>query len=223
MQPPFTHDQFLDVFADYNRALWPALLALWLATAWGLSHLYRGRPGASRVVAALLSLHWAWSGAVYHLIYFRRINPAAALFGVAFLTQAGLLLWRGVVRQRLTFDRKRPRWGPVALVLVLYALVYPALGLVLGLRAPRFPSFGVPCPTAILTAGLLLLAPRREARLLGIIPVLWAAIGGSAAFLLGVRADMALVLAGLLLVAYLVTPERSHPDTRAAAPARPRS
>lgn len=205
MQLPFTHEQFLDVFADYNRALWPAAIALWLATAWASWQLYRRESHPSRFVAGLLVIHWAWSGAVYQLIFFRRINPAAALFGVAFLVQAGLLLWRGVIRSRLTFDPRQPRWNVAAMALVLYSMLYPGLGWLLGLHAPRLPSFGVPCPTTILTTGLLVLAPRRETRLLGIIPVLWAAIGGSAAFLLGIRTDMALLLAGVLLLVYMVT------------------
>jgi hypothetical protein len=99
--------------------------------------------------------------------------------------------------------------------LILYSLLYPALGLALGLAYPRFPSFGVPCPTAILTVGLLLLAPRREARRMGAIPVLWTAVGGSAAVLLKIPADWALLVAGLLLVLFAaVGPSRS--DIRTA-------
>jgi hypothetical protein len=37
---------------------------------------------------------------------------------------------------------------------------------------------------------------------LALIPVIWSAIGGSAAFLLGVRADFALPVAGLALAIY---------------------
>ena len=32
MQLPFTREQFFDLFAAYNAALWPALAALWLAS-----------------------------------------------------------------------------------------------------------------------------------------------------------------------------------------------
>lgn len=203
MNLPFTHDQFLDLFAEYNRALWPALVALWIATAVAVGRLYLGSGTNSRAVALVLALHWAWSGAVYHLAYFRRINPAAMLFGVVFLIQAGLLVWRGVGRSQLTLQPKHSPWRFAAGALLLYSLLYPAVALLLGLRAPRFPSYGVPCPTTILTAGLLLLVPRREARVLGIIPVLWAVVGGSAAFLLQIRADLALPLAGLVLLGYM--------------------
>ena len=215
MQLPFTHDQFLDVFAAYNRALWPAAILMWLLTAAAIVALYRRGPKASRLVAAVLAFHWGWAGIAYHLAFFRSVNPAATLFGAVFVLQAALFLWRGVFGSQLSFQPTASAWGLVGGTLVAYSLIYPALGLVLGLAYPRFPSFGVPCPTAILTVGLLLLAPRREARRLGAIPVLWAAVGGSAAVLLSIRADLALVVAGLLLVLFTaVGPRRS--DNRAA-------
>jgi len=209
MRLPFTHDEFLNLFGDYNRALWPAVVLLWLATLGALVRLYRGRPQASRVLAALLALHWAWAGAVYHLAFFRQINPAALLFGLAFLLESGLLFWRGVIRPSAAFIPSSSIWSKFGFALVLYALAYPALGLLCELHYPRLPTFGVPCPTAILTAGLLLLVPKREAKLLGGIPVLWAAIGGSAAFVLGVRADLVLPMAGVLLLVYMFTPTLS--------------
>ena len=215
MQLPFTHDQFLDVFGAYNRALWPAAILIWLLTAAAMVALYRRGPRASRLVAAVLAFHWGWAGIAYHLAFFRSINPAATLFGAVFVLQAALFLWRGVLGSKLSFQPTSSFWGRVGGALIAYSLLYPALGLALGLAYPRFPSFGVPCPTAILTVGLLLLAPRREVRLLGAIPVLWAAVGGSAAVLLNIRADFALVVAGLLLLLFAAAgPRRS--DIRAA-------
>ena len=215
MQLPFTHDQFLDVFGSYNRALWPAAILLWLLTAAAMVALYRRGPRASRLVAAVLAFHWAWAGVAYHLVFFRSINPAASLFGAVFVLQAALFLWRGVVGSHLPFQPTSSYWGVVGGALIAYALLYPAIGLVLGLAYPRLPSFGVPCPTAILTVGLLLFAPRREVRLLGGIPVLWAAVGGSAAVLLNIRADFALVVAGLFLMVFAIVGPR-QPDSRVA-------
>lgn len=220
MSLPFTHDQFLDLFGEYNRALWPAAVLLWLATLGALVMLYRGRPGASRVLAALLAVHWAWAGAVYHLAYFRRINPAAMLFGIVFLVEAGLLVWRGVLRADVHFTLSPRIWSRVGIGLILYALAYPVLGLLSGLRYPRLPTFGVPCPTTILTAGVLLLLSRRDARLLGWIPVLWAGVGGSAAFVLGIRADLALPLAAILILCYMFLPASPTGATAAAGQTR---
>jgi hypothetical protein len=206
MRLPFTHDQFLDVFAAYHRVFWPAAVLLWLLTLGALFHLWRAGPRASRLVATVLTIHWAWSAVGYHLTFFRRVNPSATVFAALFLVQSVLFLWRGVVHRRLTFAPSRSTWGIAASALVAYALVYPGLGFLSALSYPRMPTFGVPCPTTILTAGLLLLLPRQEARLLAVIPVIWAAIGGSAAFLLGVRADLVLGLAGGLLLLYILGP-----------------
>src|ERR1041385_5580392 len=133
---------------------------------------------------AVLALQWAWSGAIYHLMWFRRINPAAVLFGMMFLLEAGLLLWRGFPKASWILDRPSGWRRLPAVGLVAYALLYPGIALLLGMQAPRFPSFGVPCPTTLLTFGMLLLMPRREALILGVIPMLWAIVGGSAAWLL---------------------------------------
>lgn len=70
---------------------------------------------------------------------------------------------------------------------------------------------GVPCPTTIFPAGLLLLAtPRNKA--LAIVPMIWSLIGGSAAFLLGVTSDYALLVAGALLIGFVFQEERFRMD-----------
>ena len=209
MNLPFTHDQFLDVFGAYNGALWPAALLLWLATLAGGILWYRRRAGSSRWISALLVLHWVWAGVAYHLLYFRAINPAAIAFGAAFLLEVVLLAWRGLVRADLTFSAPSSGRAVAGAILVVYSLVYPAVGLLTGLHYPRLPTFGVPCPTVILTAGLLLLVPPRQARVVAIIPILWAAIGSSAAFTLGIRADLALPVAGIALFLHIVRPASS--------------
>jgi len=84
MRLPFSESAFLDVFAAYNRALWPAGPALGVATLGVAIGLARGRGGA-RVMAALLVAHWAWSGIAYHAAFFARINPAARLFSAMFV------------------------------------------------------------------------------------------------------------------------------------------
>jgi hypothetical protein len=74
----------------------------------------------------------------------------------------------------------------------------------LGHPYPATPTFGVPCPTAILTIGVLLTARGGVPVTLSIIPALWGLIGGSAALLLAVPADYVLLGAGLLLSSMLI-------------------
>ncbi len=202
MTLPFTHEQFLEVFGAYNRALWPAALLLWLLSVGALvATLLRGA-AASRYCVALLSVHWAWAGVAYHLVMFRSINPAATLFGALFVLESALLAWRGW-SGRLQLAAPSSAWGRVGVAVIAYGLLYPVLGLLLGLSYPRYPSFGVPCPTTIVTVGFLLLGSRHEARWLGVIPLAWSVVGGSAAIAMSVRADFGLMVAGVLLLAYM--------------------
>ncbi|MGB7217386.1 MAG: DUF6064 family protein [Vicinamibacterales bacterium] len=197
MELPFSHDAFLDVFGAYNTVLWPAAVVLWVVTA-GLAWRWmrKGRIDGQGVFA-LLAVHWAWSGVAYHWLFFRTINPAATIFGAFFVLQAVLFAWLAVTsRAHFTVDQRMR--GLLGGALVIYALAYPLVSVGFGLQYPRLPLFAVPCPTALVTAGLLLTSSGVP-RLVNIVPILWAAIGSSAAFALGIRADFALGVAAALL------------------------
>jgi hypothetical protein len=205
MHLPFTHEQFLDVFGAFNTSWWPAAAVLWALSALALLGLARGR-GSRRLLFLLLALHWGWSGAVYHLGYFAAVNPAARLFGVLFLLQAALFLWAGLARQPPAIS-----WGAaprqrLSVAFAGYSLLYPLFGLAIGLRWPRMPAFGVPCPTTLLTVAVLLAVQPRRYRWLLVIPALWGLIGGSAALALGILPDLALFLGVLCLVTYAAVP-----------------
>ena len=204
MQFPFSHDELLDVFGAYNAQWWPVVLVLWLGTAVIAWRWCRGRTANAPLIMSLLAVHWAWSGIAYHWLYFRAINPAAAVFAVAFVLQAGLFSWLAIGTRAHVTGPRGVR-GAFSVGLAGYGLLYPAIGLALGLEYPRMPLFAVPCPTTLVTAGLLL-ATRGAPRLLLAIPLLWAAIGSSAAITLGIRADLALVVAGVALLVDAIAP-----------------
>ena len=198
---PFTVDQFFAVFAAYNEAVWPLQWVLHGIAAAVIALTLSTTPNRHRWIAILLSFLWAWSGLAYHLLHFSSINPAAYVFGFAFLVQAGLLVWFAVrtVPPKFSFSRDLRGW--LAVALIVYALaVYPALGAALGHDYPAAPTFGVPCPTTIFTLGMLSLARGAGARVLLVVPALWAVVGGSAAFLLHIPQDVGLIAAGLLVV-----------------------
>jgi hypothetical protein len=154
---PFSHDAFLDVFAAYNRAWWPMVALLWIATVTAVFQLVRGRARGAGI-ATVLAAHWAWSGVAYHALAFAAINPAAPVFAGASLLQALALVWTGVIRRRLAFAWGRAPRHWLAAGLLLVALAYPGLAQVTVGAEPRAPTFGVPCPTALFTAGCLLAA-----------------------------------------------------------------
>lgn len=196
--------RFLDVFESYNRALWPAVALLWIATLALVVGWLRGR-SSNRSLGTLLALQWLWVGVV-HLEYFTRISPNARFVGSLFLLQGAALAWVAVARARVSFvERTSPR-GVLAVGLVLYALAYPLLGLVFGLHYPRMPTFGVPCATTLLTAGLLLAAEPRAPRLLFVVPLLWCLVAGFGALLYGILADLALFVAAAALLGHALVP-----------------
>lgn len=203
MHLPFTHDQFLAAFGAYNSTFWPVVLGLWALSVVALARFLSGH-ATSRWFSAILVLSWLW-GAMYHFVYFAPINPAARIFGTLFVIEAGLLAW-SEIRSTISFTLGHTPRHVIGIALFSYALLYPGLALAAGLRWPNLPTFGVPCPTTLLTVGLLLTARSTEIRWLSVIPLLWTVIGGSAALLLGVLPDLALPVAGVVLLLHLLFP-----------------
>jgi Family of unknown function (DUF6064) len=206
---PFTRDQFFDVFAAYNRSLWIVALALWLYALGGVFVLARGRDQKAGFIPMLLAIQWAWAGLAYHMAFFSTINPAAWLFGGLFVVQSVLIAWFGLVRQQLHFSPTGSSRHVVAWLLIGYSLAYPLIARAEGHAFPEMPTFGVPCPTTLLTIGFLFAADPPWPRTVAAIPLLWAFIAGSASVQLGVRADLMLWAAGLALIGYLLVPGRS--------------
>lgn len=199
---PFTRDQFFDVFAAYNTAIWPAQIIAYGLAALALGALWL-RPKQARPIAlCTLALMWGWTGGLYHILFFTRINGAAIWFGSLFLAQASLFFVHaarpGGADHNLTLARRVAAW-----LLIAYALaIYPIIGVLSGHFYPDAPVFGVtPCPLVIFSFGLLLLVQAKTPWLLFAIPALWSVIGGTSAFLLGVPQDWALPISALVAVA----------------------
>ena len=204
---PFTPAAFFELFADYNERLWPIVVAIWLAAlalAWAS---WRDPIRYNRALTALLAALWAWNAIVYHGWLFTRINPAAWLFAGLFALEAGLLA--AAAGQGLSFFASGGRAPRAGLLLAAYAFAYPLLTVASGHRYPAVPTFAVPCPTVILTIGLFLTVPAVPRRLEAV-PVMWGAIGGSAAILLDVPTDYVLLGAGLMLAAVGLRPYLRH-------------
>jgi Family of unknown function (DUF6064) len=81
MQLPFDEQEFFAVFARYNVTVWPAQIVLTLAALLAIVLALWPRPGSDRVISAILGGLWLWMGVVYHLVFFRAINPAPRSLG----------------------------------------------------------------------------------------------------------------------------------------------
>ena len=220
---PFTRDQFIAVFADYNRAAWPAPVFAYLLGAAMVAMLLRPSRAADRFIGSGLGLMWIWTGIAYHALRFSAINPMALAFAALFVAQGALLFQAVSVDGGLRF---RGSGGPARLpgaVLIAYAaIVYPLVGLWTGHDVRALPMFGItPCPVTLFTLGLLLLAAPPVPRRVLPIPLLWSLIGASAAFLLDVVQDWPLLL-GAVVIPWIAWRDRRPPRrsaTSAPAPA----
>ena len=85
MHPPFSAEQFFDVFRRYNETVWPAQIALnavgliAAAAAWRANARRSWRP--ARVAIALLAALWLWTGIVYFKMFFVTVTRAGEVFG----------------------------------------------------------------------------------------------------------------------------------------------
>ena len=211
----FTVEQFLNVFKQYNEALWPMqIVAYAVGIALVVLALTRWRR-ASAVIFGALAVMWAGMAVGYMWTYFADINPAAKLFGAIFLAQAILLAAMALRERDAVYGGRRDLRTWIGLALITYGmLAYPLLGMAFGHGYPRAPMFGlVPCPTTIFTLGMLLLAARPKCLLLWL-PLVWSAIGSFAAVKFGIYEDVGLLVAAIVTAVVML---RARP---AAEPAR---
>jgi hypothetical protein len=205
MQPPFTTEQFFDVFREYNTALLPIQFLLFGLAVVAIVLVIFPHRWSGVGVSAILAGLWAWLGIVYHLVFFTAINPLA--YGFAALSVLGSLvfLWQGVVRRKLEFRLSLNTQTVIGALLVIFALaIYPAWLVYSGHHYPELPTFGLPCPSTIFTIGLLAFLVRPYPRSPFVIPVLWSFVGGQAAFLLDVPQDTGLLVAGMFGLVLIV-------------------
>jgi hypothetical protein len=199
---PFSAEQFFAVFARYNEAIWPAQIVAYAAGAGVVVLTMVRRRWSGTAVAIVLAALWLWTGVAYHALHFAPINRLAYVFAGLYALQAALWVWQG---RRLRFSGASAAATGLAVALIAYAaIVYPAVGWAAGHAYPAAPTFGVtPCPLTLFSLGVLLLAPSAP-RLLYVVPLLWSLIGGSAALLLDVPQDWALLVGGPLAVGVLL-------------------
>lgn len=220
MQLPFTTEQFLEIILRYNEAVWPMQAVLYLVAAAMIWQAAR-RSGGSRWVTLTLGFMWAWMGVVYNWLFFTEINPAAWGFGAFFVLQALLFVLADV--KGLAFRLELDAFGLTGAVFLLYGLVlYPVLGALAGHAYPSGPTLGLPCPTTIVTFGVLLWASHKVPVWLLIVPAVWSLIGSSAAFQFGIREDYGLLVAGVLGTVLVLVKNRGLPSAaQAEMPAEP--
>jgi Family of unknown function (DUF6064) len=200
----FSPRTYYRLFELYNVAIWPAQI---LALALGIAIVVLWRRGNGRAIAAILAACWLWVAWAYLLTRYDTINLAARYFAVGFAVEAALLVWIGVVRNRLLL-LPEAHMSRIGLGMFVFALaVQPLVGALVGRGWLQAEIFGIaPDPTAVATLGVLLAAARPPWALL-VVPLVWCAISG--ATLWTMQAPDALLMPGVAVVALVLAVWRS--------------
>lgn len=182
----FSARTYYRLFELYNRAIWPAQV---LALLLGLVILWRLHRGSTRqgLVTVILAAGWLWTAWAYLVENYDTINWAARYFAIGFVIEAVLLIWAGVIRDRLLFQPYKDWISRTGVGLFVFALVVqPSIGPLVGRDWKQIEIFGVaPDPTVLATLGILLTVDKRPPWGLMIIPLLWCGLSGTTLWTMG--------------------------------------
>jgi hypothetical protein len=206
----FSPRTYYRLFELYNLAVWPAqifTLALGIAI---VVLLRRGAAWPARAAAGIVAACWLFVAWAYLIGHYDTINWAASYFAAGFVVQAVLLVWTGLVRNRLSLRWRADGASRAGLGLFLFALIVePLIAPLLGRPWTQAEVFGVaPDPTIIATLGVLTSAQRPHWHLL-VVPLLWCALSG--ATLWTMQSPEALVVPAAAVVALIAAARKTLP------------
>lgn len=174
----FSPRTYYRLFELTNADVWPlqfVTLALGVAIAF---LMLRPRPWSGRAIAAILASLWLFVAWAYLLERYDTINWIARYLAIGFAAQAALLVWTGIIRNRLIFSAHNLT-SRIGVALFVYALaIHPLIAPITGRPITQAEIFGLaPDPTAIATLGVLLATSRPLWHLLAL-PLLWCSVSG---------------------------------------------
>jgi hypothetical protein len=199
----FSPRTYYRMFELYHDAVWPLHLVVLAIVVVTFVLLRRTDHWAGAVVAALIAVGWLWVGVAFHLQRYATINWAAKYFAGAFVLQAVLVVWFGIVRRRLTFAGQTDEIGRLVPAAFVAALVIPPLAVLAQDRgwAQVDLAWLTPDATAITTLALLLGARPSAPKVLLVVPLAWCVV--AAATLTALESPEAWVPVAALIVSVL--------------------
>jgi hypothetical protein len=183
----FSARTYYRLFELYNRAIWPAQIPALLLGLVILWRLHRAGAWQGSVITVILAVGWLWTAWAYLVEHYDTINWAARYVAIGFAIEALLLIWTGVIRNRLSFRPYRDWIVRTGMGLFLFALVvHPLIDPLVGRDWKQAQIFGVaPDPTVLATLGILLTVDKRPPWGLMIIPLLWCGLSGVTLWTMG--------------------------------------
>jgi hypothetical protein len=202
------YSEFLALFEQCNRALWPLQVVGYLAMLIVLACMITSWRHAQRAIFGILGPFWIFVGVVFQYAYLRPLYRPGRVFAVLWVTE-GVLLIFSASRLSGPFGRHTGWCAILGWLAISYSLIgYPVLGFLLRGSALRVAWPGVfPCPTALFTLAVLVMAQRPAPKWLMAVPAFWA-VGGVVPFSWGILEDLGLVVLGILIIATIVHRDR---------------
>jgi hypothetical protein len=214
----FSPRTYYRLFELYNLAVWPwhvlaIVLGLAVLVLWLLGGAWQGR-----TIAAILATCWLFVAWAYLLARYDTINWAASYFAASYAIEALLLVWTGLIRNRLSLRPGRDAAGAAGLCIFVLALfAWPLVGRLFGRPWPQAEIFGIaPDPTVVATLGVLIAADRTHWELL-FVPLLWCAISGATMW--AMQSPDALLMPAVALLALVLACWKTLSRLRRSSPA----
>ena len=204
MNSSLTSEHLLAIFESYNLDIWPMQAVAYLLGIVVLFFAVKRTQGSSRIVSAILSFLWLWTGLVFCMFYFGPIFTPGYAMGVLMIIQ-GVVFLAGALRPRLSFRFESGLYSIIGVLFIAYAMLgYPVVGHFVGHDYPRMLPFGlVPCPTTVFTFGLFLLTESKVPKHLLIIPLVLT-LAAVAPVSRGVLEDIGLIVTGVVASAMIL-------------------
>ena len=198
MNITFTLKQMLNTFANYNDAIFPLQIFVYLLGIVALLFVIKQKEYSSRIIFGILSFLWLWTGTIFFMQYFGPIYKPAYGFGGLFIIQ-GIVYLVSYFKSQVSFSYNKGVFSLVGIIFIVYAMIgYPLFGYFINHIYPQTPPFGLtPCPLVIFTFGLLLLTNTKVPKSLYVIPFLWG-VSGIFPVMVGIWEDIGLIIAGIL-------------------------
>lgn len=209
MKTPFTIDQFLEVFQQYNQIVFPWQIIFGTIGVAILIYILRKNSRNLTFVNLFLSVLWLWGGVIYHIGFFSKINQAAYIFGMLFIIQGGMFLIHSF-KKNTSYEVKSKPQHIAAFIIIIYGIVlYPSIGYLFEKEHLLIISLGLPCPTVITTFGFLLLFNKIPGYML-IVPTFWSLAGLIAAINFHIYQDFIMLGTSILFFIFYTSKNNAN-------------
>lgn len=177
----FSSHTYYRLIELYNVSVWPLQLAAILLGIIILVLTWRRPHWHGKAVSLILALGFLLVAMAFHWQRFANIHWVAIYFALAFAIQAGLLLWAGVVKNKLVIKTDYSETQFIGFGILGFALfIQPFVMMLAGHHWKQAELFALmPDPTVTATIGILLLTDIRKHWWLLIIPLLWCLVSAA--------------------------------------------